>query len=518
MYISLKDIQKLFEDTPSTLTDSKDSYCLSSFCLLSDSITPDSFSTHCLYVLDDPDHAASLQPDTDASFLILTDAIRQAGAIRKQDGTALSTLILEQTDTKKVCSILQQYFDDICGMGLFADSLLEILFFEGGIQAMLDQIYPAFQNPIFVFNPDFKLIAATTGENVVLDEQARKILENDGFTEEEFKVVNQSRIHRKVLESERPILTIHPTGGYQQLICTIDTQKEMGHIVLNALNRPFNDTDPQMLYLLKKAIDQQMKKDDFIRNNRGFNYEYFLRDLLEGKMAIGKAYQNRMSYTNADFSGNLYCMVVETARSSETLNTMHIRSVFETRFTGAMSLMYQGGIIIIFHPAGNGTLSEEDLCLIHDLCREYGLYAGMGNCFQDILKIKDYYKQALRAIELGICHKNNPGLFLYRDYYMDHVANLFTQKESLETFCHPQLKILLDYDAANQTDYARILYTWLTSERNMATTAKELFLHRNTLIYRMKKINTMINVDFDDYYERQRIILSYEFFRAEKTE
>ena len=35
MYISLKDIQKLFEDTPSTLTDSKDSYCLSSFCLLS---------------------------------------------------------------------------------------------------------------------------------------------------------------------------------------------------------------------------------------------------------------------------------------------------------------------------------------------------------------------------------------------------------------------------------------------------------------------------------------------------
>ena len=152
------------------------------------------------------------------------------------------------------------------------------------------------------------------------------------------------------------------SGGYQQLICTIDTQKEMGHIVLNALNRPFNDTDPQMLYLLKKAIDQQMKKDDFIRNNRGFNYEYFLRDLLEGKMAIGKAYQNRMSYTNADFSGNLYCMVVETARSSETLNTMHIRSVFETRFTGAMSLMYQGGIIIIFHPAGNGTLSEEDLC------------------------------------------------------------------------------------------------------------------------------------------------------------
>jgi hypothetical protein len=514
MYISLKDIQKLFEGTPSKLSDSKDSYCLSSFCLLSDNSIPDSFSMHCLYVLDDLNLVASLHPDADASFLVLTDSVSESAPIIESENVALASLILEQTDTKEVCAILQQYFDDVCGMGLFADSLLEILFFEGGIQAMLDQIYAAFQNPLFVFDPDFKLIAATTGERVVLDEQAKKILENGGFTEEEFKIVNQSRIHRKILESERPILTMHPTGGYLQLICAIDTQKEMGHIVLNALNRPFNDTDPQMLYLLKKAIDQQMKKDEFIRNNRGFNYEYFLRDLLEGKMAVGKAYQDRMNYTNTDFTGNLYCMVIETARSSETLNTMHFRSMFETQFPGTMSLMYQGGIIILFHPTGNGTLSEEDLISIHDLCRDYGLYAGMGNCFQDILKIKDYYKQALRAIELGICHQNNPGLFLYRDYYMNHVANLFTQKESLETFCHPQLKILLDYDAANQTDYAKILYTWLISERNMATTAKELFLHRNTLIYRMKKINSMIDVNFDDYYERQRIILSYEFYRA----
>ena len=289
----------------------------------------------------------------------------------------------------------------------------------------------------------------------------------------------------------------------------------MGHIVINGLNRDLTDMDQQMLYLLKKAIDQQMKKDEFIRNNRGFHYENFLKDLLDGKIAVGKNYSHRLNYVKEEFSGNLYCMVIETARSSHTLNTMHIRSVFETKFPNTMTLMYNGGIIILLRLSDRQLLQEKDYDQIAEICSEYGLYAGMGNSFHNILHLKDYYQQGLRSIELGICQKNEPSLFLYRDYYLSHMTAVFTQKESPRTFCHPQLKILLDYDKENSTNLSYILYTWLICERNSATASQVMYMHRNTLIYRLKKINSLISVDFENYLERQHIILSYELYNWE---
>ncbi|MCI8993342.1 MAG: hypothetical protein HFG80_11590 [Eubacterium sp.] len=512
MYIQLKEIQELFPDIPGFLSEENASYCLSGFFILSEHFLPSEYSSHCLYVTADPDILIKISPLHDLSFLLLT---KDSDALFKIQNLNLpfSTLLLQTDDMDMVCLRLQKFFDDSCGMGLLTDSLLEILFFEGGIQAMIEQVFQAFKNPIYVFDADFKLIAHTC--NVTVEDQGKAIIENGRLTDDDFKILNQTYKYEKLQQSEYPIKSVHPKYGFEQLLCAIDTKKDMGHIVINGINHSFSEIDSKMLYLLKKAIDQQMKKDEFIRNNRGFNYEYFLKDLLDGKIATGKQFHHRLNYVNSEFSGTMYCMVVETARSSQTLNTMHIRSVFETHFPGTRSLMYNGAIIILFSTKDT-VFQPDDLAMINTLCEEQGIYAGMGNSFQNITSLADYYKQGLRSIELGICHKNSPGLFLYRDYYLSHIANIFAQKESANTFCHPQLKILLDYDREHNTDLSHILYTYLICERNMNAAAQVLYIHRNTLVYRLKKIKSLITIDYEDYLERQHIILSYELYQAEK--
>lgn len=512
MYIRLKEIQTLFPDIPGFLQEKNTPYCLSSFFVLPDHLLLSEYSPHCLYVITDIDILHKFSSLRDLSFLLLTTDADVLSQI--QDGTlSVSVLLLQTDDPGPVCTGLQKFFDDSCGMGLLTDSLLEILFFEGGIQAMVEKVYLAFQNPIYVFDADFKLIAHTGDDSI--EEQGRAIIENGRLTEEDFKILNKTYKYSRLQQNEYPIRSIHPVCGFEQLLCAIDTKKEMGHIVINGTNHNFTETDLQMMYLLKKAIDQQMKKDEFIRNNRGFNYEYFLRDLLDGKIATGKQFNNRLNYVNSEFSGTLYCMVVETARSSQTLNTMHIRNVFETQFPGTRTLMYNGAIILLFSTK-EASFQPKDFSLLNKICEEQGIYAGMGNSFRNITSLADYYKQGLRSIELGICQKNSPGLFLYRDYYLAHISNIFAQKESADTFCHPQLKLLLEYDAGHNTNLAHILYTYLICERNMNSAAQVLYIHRNTLVYRLKKINSLITIDYEDYLERQHIILSYELYQAER--
>ncbi len=513
MYIQLDSIRDLFKEYPCEYHITERAYNLSSFVYLHDDVFPPAYSLHTLHILEDKNMARKIHPPKDAFFLIPVEDLNEEIVFDDCPLSDLSIFKIQGIDILTLCKSLLEFFDDITARGMFADSMLEILFSEGGIQYMLDKTRPAFHNPIFVFDTDFRLLASTWDPESG-DEHGRNIIEAGGFTQAEYDVLNKSKVHNRVLTSEYPIKVHHPDLGFDQLICAIDTKKDMGHIVLNATGRPLVEEDPKLLYILKEAIDQQMKKDEFIRNNRGFNYEYFLRDILDGKMTVEAPNADRMNYIKGTFPGNLYCMVIETARSLGTINVMHIRSVFETTFPNIVSIMYGGGIILIFNYAEGVFMPEKDRLEIRKMCRNYGLYAGMGNCFDNILKLDNYYKQALRSIELGILEKTEPDLFLYQEHYLSHLSSVFRQKESVDVFCNTKLKVLLDYDMTNRTSYAETLYQYLVCERNIAATAKALYMHRNTLVYRLKKIASMVDIDYENFNERQHIILSYELVQG----
>lgn len=148
------------------------------------------------------------------------------------------------------------------------------------------------------------------------------------------------------------------------------------------------------------------------------------------------------------------------------------------------------------------------------ICLDHGLYAGLGNGFYDIFSLPSYYRQALRGLALGVSVQNEPGLFLYSQYYLQDIKKVFTASESSAVFCHPKMQMLLNYDSRHSTELSRSFYMYLVHERNISATAKAMFVHRSTLIYRLKRIYSLLAVSdesaFDDYLERRYLILSYE--------
>ena len=385
---------------------------------------------------------------------------------------------------------------------------------------MLNRRFPDFVsilfvqcNPVFVFESNDNLIAAPF-EKLKGQNFTDRTLEKKGFTDQDFKMVSrQNNIHERVKRSEIPLRAFNSELGYEQLYCSINTSKDLGHIVVSAINKPFEPIDTEFLLTLKKYINEQIKKDAFIQNARGFNYEYFIRDLLDHKVAADRASITRMNYVKDDFKGNNYCIVIEIARSQETINARHVRNMLESRIPYLKTIIYNGQLIAIITISNKQLLPPEYLNAMQKLCQENGLYAGMSNCFQNILKIEEYYNQALRAIELGICKDNSPNLFAYENYYLEHMMNAFTLNESSWTFCHPKMQFLLDYDKEHHSEFAYTLYMYLTHERNLAATSEAMDMHRTSLVYRFKKINSLIGEDFDDYRERMYLILSYEMNR-----
>lgn len=517
MYIGLKNIQHLFADAPSLLTNSDGIHCLTGWTKLASAVQP--YTNHLLYACDyEKDfqfHAFPWKKDMHLLCIVRPGTV--LAEIARKFPDFVSLLILEAADTESVCTVLQNYFNMQCGMGMFSQTLLDYLSFESGLQPAIEYSFGPFQNPVFVFDTNYNLIAATWEAIEKLNIRDQVILDKH-FTEEDFKMASRANnIHSKVRKSEIPIRAYNETLGYEQMYCAINTRKDLGHIVVSAVNKPFEPIDTEFLLILKKYVNQQMEKDTFIRSSRGFNYEYFLKDLLDKKIAAAHSSLSQMKYVKNEFSGNMYCLVVETARSLSTISAVHIRNMMESHFPYSKTLIYNGQVITVLHVPDHHLIPEEYLEMGRRICRENGLFAGLSNCFQDIMLLAEYYNQALRAIELGTDKSNVPDLFCYEDYYLEHVRNIFMQKESAETFCHPKMKFLLDYDKRHHSELAYTLYMYLTHERNLAAAAEAMEMHRSSLVYRFKKINTMLNDDFEDYRERMYLILSYEMNRPESV-
>ena len=60
------------------------------------------------------------------------------------------------------------------------------------------------------------------------------------------------------------------------------------------------------------------------------------------------------------------------------------------------------------------------------------------------------------------------------------------------------LRRLQEYDQAHSTALLHTLCVYLLQEQNLHATARQLFIHRNTLVYRLQRIRTLLQLDLDD--------------------
>lgn len=74
------------------------------------------------------------------------------------------------------------------------------------------------------------------------------------------------------------------------------------------------------------------------------------------------------------------------------------------------------------------------------------------------------------------------------------------QREILD-YCNSKLNRLEEYDNANGTSLQETLLTYYMNGFNSAKAAEALYIHRNSLLYRLKKIEELLDIETDDYME-----------------
>lgn len=167
--------------------------------------------------------------------------------------------------------------------------------------------------------------------------------------------------------------------------------------------------------------------------------------------------------------------------------------------------IYNTSIIIIINSNQNKIhifLSELKPWLIktNSIC-------GVSYPFDDILLLKDQYYNSSIAIEYG--NKEKGSINHCQDYTLNLIFNMLKNNTQIN-ITHPSLDSLKFYDKKNNSQLYDTLKEYLINERNHSYTAIKLSIHRNSLSYRLSRIQELINLDLDNPNVRMHLLLSYK--------
>ena len=107
------------------------------------------------------------------------------------------------------------------------------------------------------------------------------------------------------------------------------------------------------------------------------------------------------------------------------------------------------------------------------------------------------------------CEKQPGNIYTGEQYVLQYLFHEM-QKTVIGEARHPALARLKQYDEAHHTELYQTLEVYLNHERGLNQTAQVLGLHRNSLMYRLKRIEQLTGVNLEDAQVRLHLMLSYK--------
>lgn len=133
------------------------------------------------------------------------------------------------------------------------------------------------------------------------------------------------------------------------------------------------------------------------------------------------------------------------------------------------------------------------------------LHCGVSNRFRRLSDLRGYYDQALSALTT----QGEEGLNFYRDIMLEHVLS-HIPTEQARFLISPDIFRLQDANTHYSFSLVETLKAYLDCNCNLIRTAERLFLHKNTLLYRLNHIRSIIRCDLNDADERLLLMLSFK--------
>lgn len=251
-----------------------------------------------------------------------------------------------------------------------------------------------------------------------------------------------------------------------------------------------------------KKIEIILSKQLFIetsRQDKPFETtEEILMHLLGGGFPSEPYFRLQTANTYlADFKPAAFALIDLTAYNSEYAQKRHIHEEIKHHFADSHDFVYNGNVFVFLH-------SMHDINIFADIASEFGLKVIISEPIKSLFELPKLYRTAHEALEMLLeADTGNTCVSVASLRTPLMLKNLLHRKDLIP----PKLISLAEHDKAKDTMYSETLYYYLINNRSLKKTCDALFTHRNTVLYRIRRIQEDFLIPLDDTSMHTELLL-----------
>ncbi len=228
----------------------------------------------------------------------------------------------------------------------------------------------------------------------------------------------------------------------------------------------------------------------------------FIKDIISDNIMLGDIYVRAKELrVVADVPRGVF--VVRTLKKGESVPTDVIQSLFPDRQNDFVLSIGEGDVVLIRQmPEGTGIKDLNKIAsTIEEALRSGGeptVVVGIGTVATHLRDLAKSYKEAQIAIEVDKVFDTEKYVINYENL---GIGRLIYQLPT--TLCEMFLQEVFKKNPIDALDKETLftIHKFFENNLNVSETARKLFVHRNTLVYRLEKIKKLTGLDlreFDD--------------------
>ncbi|MFH7818049.1 PucR family transcriptional regulator [Neobacillus thermocopriae] len=143
---------------------------------------------------------------------------------------------------------------------------------------------------------------------------------------------------------------------------------------------------------------------------------------------------------------------------------------------------------------------------------------GIGRCHEGETRFADSYKDAQTALEIGRIKEGAGCCVSFDETRMERALSRFAKDKEMREIVNQTIKALVEYDKQKNANLIETIMVYNKNQGKTSQTARDLHLHRHTLLYRLRKIEALTKLSLFNPEDRFLLELSIKLWQYGETE
>ena len=380
---------------------------------------------------------------------------------------------------------------------IYADAF-KIFIKAKNLNEIISGLYSTIHNPIAVINRDFQLVACHSP--FLFDDETWNESIRMGYVN--YSTYKKIRETLKVEDTSKIVTTL---SSNRRLIINLKNERNeiLGLLIILEVETKLELISDDFIKILSELTKKYIYDQNFAKTND--NIKSFFTSLLDNTFTDKAIFLQKIKDLKIDLKNPYYLLILDFNEQFNEGSKIETESFLLSLIKKQIiATTYKNGDYVLLI---KDKLNKETIIKINDFLFKMRFYMIVSNRIVDLYSINNIFIEEYKIFTLL---QKTVGDYLLYDLanFLPFLPLISYKKEELINFINEDIYQIFLYDQANKSEFIDTIYLYLLTNKSLNETAKRLYIHKNTITYRLEKIKELFSLDFFDYNKNINYIFS----------